>query len=219
VLHARHERRRQKLEAVASRRCKLLSHVRAGSTGEFESSRMYVGPTILIVAEDSLDPAQCLQARRKIKGLSGLSSELGEITGRCARAAPRTSTRACRSTLPFGVNTITRADHADATVARLAHHPAGGRRAPRARHAGAQGHLHTLTDRGRDSLPAASTRSRNYRRTFSARSRPPSSPACSTAWRPCATGWPRSGRSSLSVSDGGGRPLALLGGRVRAPSH
>jgi hypothetical protein len=83
VLHARHERRRQKLEAVASRRCKLLSHVRAGSTGEFESSRMYVGPTILIVAEDSLDPAQCLQARRKIKGLSGLSSELGEITGRC----------------------------------------------------------------------------------------------------------------------------------------
>ena len=84
-MHAGHERRRQKLEAVASRRCKLVSHVRAGSTGEFESSRMYVRPTILIVTEDNLDPAQCLQARRKIKGLSGLSSELGELTGRCAR--------------------------------------------------------------------------------------------------------------------------------------
>jgi hypothetical protein len=80
VLHAGHERRRQKLEAVASRRCKILSHVRAGSTGEFESSRD-VRPTILIVAEDSLDRAQCLQARRKIKGLPGLSSELGELTG------------------------------------------------------------------------------------------------------------------------------------------
>jgi hypothetical protein len=44
-----------------------------------------VRPTILIVAEDSLDPAQCLQARRKIKGLPGLSSELGELTGRCVR--------------------------------------------------------------------------------------------------------------------------------------
>jgi hypothetical protein len=83
-LHAGHERRRQKLEAVASRRCKILSHLRAGSTGEFESSRD-VGPTILIVAEYSLDPAQCLQARRKIKGLPGLSSELGELTGRCVR--------------------------------------------------------------------------------------------------------------------------------------
>jgi hypothetical protein len=84
VLHAGHERRRQKLEAVASRRCKILSHVRAGSTGELGSSRD-VRPTILIVAEDSLDPAQCLQARRKIKGLPGLSSELGELTGRCVR--------------------------------------------------------------------------------------------------------------------------------------
>jgi hypothetical protein len=84
VLHAGHERRRQKLEAVASGRCKILSHVRAGSTGEFESSRD-VRPTILIVAEDSLDPAQCLQARRKLKGLPGLSSELGELTGRCVR--------------------------------------------------------------------------------------------------------------------------------------
>jgi hypothetical protein len=37
-----------------------------GSTGEFESSRD-VRLTVLIVAEDSLDPAQGLQARRKIK--------------------------------------------------------------------------------------------------------------------------------------------------------
>jgi hypothetical protein len=42
------------------RRCKIRGHVRAGSTGEFESSRD-VRPTILIAAEDSLDPAQGYQ--------------------------------------------------------------------------------------------------------------------------------------------------------------
>jgi hypothetical protein len=48
----------QLVPCVSSRRrCKILSHVRAGSTGEFESSRD-VRLTILIVAKDSLDPVQ-----------------------------------------------------------------------------------------------------------------------------------------------------------------
>jgi hypothetical protein len=66
------------------------------STGEFESSRD-VRLTVLIAAEDSLDPAQGLPARRKIKGLPGLSSELGELSG-----LRRTPLRSCRGGARLG---------------------------------------------------------------------------------------------------------------------
>jgi hypothetical protein len=56
--------------------------------------------TVLIVAEDSLDPAKCLQARRKIKGLPGLSTELGELSGprRAAAILPRRSSTSASKT-------------------------------------------------------------------------------------------------------------------------
>jgi len=65
----------RELQQSERRRRKIINQVEAGSTGAFEPSGD-VPPTVLIVAENRLDPGQADQREGRQSGLAGLGSKL-----------------------------------------------------------------------------------------------------------------------------------------------